>query len=281
MKHKHLYTTTELFDLVVKQLRNEGRFPDLILDYVLATDTVLEFRNYEFSVLGSVNYGASEGIYVKLFCVGNIGYGWDKQHIELGTVKSLSDNDDTFRRMAMLMADFQIAATRFVNSHLDDFTWLGYDLDYYRAGEAERSYGVTMKGIRSFDDAIEEAKRTMRRFSYYVKVVITRNSDGKTKTVYGNEDKMRYFVISLEEDPENALRGAYDRDVCIRGVRKPSAEEAEVFTELDRKQIGGHELHVANVEEVPRAEVMQSFDIDNVDASSVFGVDFHETSRDE
>ena len=181
---KHLYTNVKIFKLIMNQLQSENRVPD-ILDYDLATHYTHELRDYAFDVIGHVNYGGSEGIYVDLFCQGNIGGKDGAGTYDLGTIKTLRTDDDAFRQMAVLMADFQIAATRFVNAHLDDFTWTGYDIDYFRAGETERSYGITEKAIRNFDEAIEEAKRTMKRFPYYVKAVITHNADEKTKTVYG------------------------------------------------------------------------------------------------
>ena len=185
---KHLYKTDKLFKLIMKQLRDEDRVPD-ILEYDIATSEPTEIRNYEFDVLGTVDYGGSEGIYVTLFLRGNIGYGWEKSPMRFGTFKTLNTDDDSFRQMAVLMADFQIAATRFINEHLDDFTWIGYDIDYFREGETERSYGVTMKGAKSFEDAIEEAQRTLRRFPYYVKAIVTRNSDQKTKTVSAEKNE--------------------------------------------------------------------------------------------
>lgn len=268
---KHLYTNTELFKLIMNQLQGENRVPD-ILDYALAESETTEIRNYEFDVLGAVNYGGSEGVYIDLFLRGNIGYGWSKERTKLGTIKTLRTDDDSFRQMAVLMADFQIAATRFVNAHLDDFTWLGYDVDYYRAGETERSYGVTLKGVQTFEAAEEEATRTMKRFSQYVKAVITRNSDEKTKTVYGCADQMRYFEVRLEEYPESIGVGFFDFDMCIRGIREPSIEEAEAFTKEEREQFSGHVLHVTRVEEISYRDAVREFDLPK-DDWPVFGLE--------
>lgn len=268
---KHLYTNTEIFKLIMNQLQSEDRIPD-ILDYALAESDPVEIRNYEFDVLGAVNYGGSEGVYIDLFLRGNIGYGWSKECTKLGTIKTLRTDDDSFRQMAVLMADFQIAATRFVNAHLNDFTWLGYDVDYYRAGETERSYGVTLKGVQTFEAAEEEAMRTMKRFPQYVKAVITRNSDEKTKTVYGCADQMRYFEIWLQEYPDSTVSGAHDFNMCIRGIREPSIEEAEAFTQEERVQFSGHVLHVTRVEEISCRDAVREFDLSK-DDWPVFGLE--------
>ncbi len=269
---KHLYTNTEIFKLIMNQLQSENRAPD-ILEYALAESGPVEIRNYEFDILGAVNYGSSEGIYVDLFLRGNIGYGWNgKEHTRLGTIKTLRTDDDAFRQMAVLMADFQIAATRFVNAHLDDFTWLGFDIDYFRTGEAERSYGVTMKGVKSFDEAVEEAKRTLKRFPYYVKAVITHNADEKTKTVYGNEDQMRYFELWIQENPDVA-GGLNDFDVCIRGIREPTIEEAEAIIRRDFVQTDGKEMHVTRLNEISYKDAVRDFDLSDVDEWPVFGLE--------
>lgn len=269
---KRIYTNTELFKLIMDQLQSENRVPD-ILDYALAENDPVEIRNYEFDVLGAVNYGGSEGIYIDLFLRGNIGYGWGgKEHTKLGTIKTLRTDDDSFRQMAVLMADFQIAATRFVNAHLDDFTWIGYDIEYFREGETERSYGITGKAIRDFEEATEEAKRTMKRFPRYVKAVITHDADEKTKTVYGNEEQMRYFEIWLQENPD-VMGGMEDFDMCIRGFREPTIEEAEAFIRKDRILPDGKELHVTHLEEISYRDAIRDFDLSNVDEWPVFGLD--------
>lgn len=184
---KRLYTTTELFKLIMAQLKEEGKVPNT-LEYAIPDSEKSELRDYEFDVLGVVNYGGNEGIYIDLFYRGNAGIGFkDRQHI--GTIKTLDRSDEAFHRMAALMADFQIAATRFIAAHLDDFTWTGYDIDYFKQGESKPSRCTTYKGAKSLDEAVFHAKKTMQasRPPRYDKAVITDNATGKTKEAFNVE----------------------------------------------------------------------------------------------
>ena len=153
---KHLYTAAELFKTIMDQLKAEGKVPDHI-DYALHTSDNIEFRDYAFDVLGCVNYGGSEGIYVDIFYRGDIGNSSSspsRHRGEIGTIKTLETSDEAFRQMAVLMADFQIAATRFINKHIDDFTWTGFDVDYYEAGKNVSTYGITCNGVRTSQELI-------------------------------------------------------------------------------------------------------------------------------
>lgn len=183
---KHLYTAAELFLVVMDQLREESKVPDGLLDYALPTADRYDLRDYGFDVLGCVNYGSSEGIYIDLFFRGDIGDPQSRMQGEIGTIKTLERSDEAFRQMAILMADFQIAATLFLNSNLDDFTWVGFDIDYYRHGSDKPCYGITCKGYKTLSQAVQEAKRTLEAYRdkyQYEYAVVTNNSTGKFETV--------------------------------------------------------------------------------------------------
>lgn len=179
-KTKTLYSAESLFDLIMQELKDEGRVPD-ILDYALPTSEEHEFRDYEFDVLGCVNYGGSEGIYIDLFYKGNIGDGRGFLSGEIGTIKTLNTDEESFHKMAVLMADFQMKATHFINHHLDDFTWTGYDAEFFRTGLNERVYGYTDKGSKTIDEAVRKAVKYLNPDypSGYDEVVITENKSGK------------------------------------------------------------------------------------------------------
>lgn len=184
---KHLYTAAELFRIIMKQLEDEGKIPEGLLDYANATMEKCELRNYQFDILGTVNYGSSEGIHVDLFYRGDIG----DEHApmdavgNIGTIKTLSRSDEAFRQMAVLMADFQVAATRFVNAHLDDFTWVGFDIDYFKPGEEEAYYQTTCHGFRTLQETKRHAQMKMARQKNHPweRVLITDNATGETVEV--------------------------------------------------------------------------------------------------
>ena len=181
MKRK-TYTTKDLFDIVMAELRARDQVPD-ILDNALAAWNPKPLLDYGFDVLGCVNYGGSEGIYIDLFYYGDIGNGVEKG--EIGTIKTLSRSDEAFLAMAELMARFQIEATRFINKNLDDFTHVGYDARFYFNGEEKFHYGFTDKRSKSLDEAKKDAYHYLRMAEpyNYDYAVITENATEKEITV--------------------------------------------------------------------------------------------------
>ena len=278
---KHLYTAVEIFKLIMQQLHQEGKVPD-ILDYELATNEEYEFRDYGFDILGCVNYGC-EGIYLDLFWRGDIGDSRGLRQGEIGTIKTLETSDEAFRTMAVLMADFQTTAHRFVNAHLDDFTWQGFDVDFYRYGSEERCYGVTCKAYRTSEEAVSYAKREMRTYKTkpFDYAVVTNNRSGETEIVGAFEkDELKYFEIWLQENPDEP-GGIFDFDICIRAFREPTIEEAEAFLKDDRENAGGpeHILHVTHIEEISYRAAERDFDIPTEDRWPIFGLEEWRTAN--
>lgn len=106
------YKASELFDIICKRIE----LPD-ILDHHLANKyNDKEITNVDWRFENRLEYGGNEGIYLHV----------DAGDIYLGTFKTLDTSDEAMRRMALLLADFIIAGSKFVNSHIDDFTWEGY-----------------------------------------------------------------------------------------------------------------------------------------------------------
>ena len=200
---KTLYSAETLFELIMQQLKDEGKVPD-ILDYALATSESHEFRDYEFDVLGCVNYGGSEGIYIDLFYKGNIGDGRGYLPGEIGTIKTLNRDDESFHKMAVLMADFQMKATRFINQHLDDFTWTGYDADFFLEGHEGKAYGYTDKRSKTIDEAVRKAVKYLNSDhpSGYDEVIITENKSGNELHISKKSIQRHPFDLKAELDLE-------------------------------------------------------------------------------
>lgn len=190
-QRKHIYTTAELFRITMRQLKEEGKVPEELLEYAIPASDEKPMKNYEFDVLGTVSYGANEGIYLSLFYSGDIGEksikigNPDRSTGKIGTIKTLSRSDDAFLKMATLMANFQIAASRFVENHLDDFNRTGFDVDYYKEGETESHYGFTYKGLSSMAEASKKALQTLCQTSGhpYVRAIVTDNESRKATEV--------------------------------------------------------------------------------------------------
>lgn len=136
---KNPYTTKELFNIVDKKLKEKGMLPG-ILDYGLPENADILIKSYEWDLIGIVNFGSSEGIYLDLYCYGNTGNEKDK--IPVGTYKTLERSREAYKTMGALCADFVYECLDFVNSNMDDFTWKGYDVSVVKNSKKTPAYEV-------------------------------------------------------------------------------------------------------------------------------------------
>lgn len=173
---KTLYTASRLFEIIMKKLKEEKRVPDF-LEYAIPTRNEYEFRNYAFDILGTVNFGSNEGIYIDVFFRGDIGDS-NITSGSMGTIKTLNKDEDSFYGMAELMAAFQLAANTFVNEHLDDFTWTGFDIYFLKAGENQPKCGFTCSGLKTKNEAFKRASELFPTDPRYVDAMIVNNANG-------------------------------------------------------------------------------------------------------
>ena len=181
-KKKTLYTAESFFNVIMNELKSTGKVPD-ILEYAIPTREEIEFRNYEFDVLGYVHYGACEGIYINLFFKGDIGSCISDRTGTIGTIKTLDTSEEAFHKMARFMADFQLLAMHFIEAHIDDFNWTGYDINYYKEGQTKSRYGYTLHGIKTMKEAITQAKKRFPTGGEYIYADVTDNTTGKTERI--------------------------------------------------------------------------------------------------
>ena len=78
---------------------------------------------------------------------------------------------------------------------------------------------------------------------------------------------IHYYEICCQRDPEHT-GGFFDEDICIKGLREPTLEEAEAFLLQD---IAANRLHVTNIREISRCEAISGFDLSNEAEWPVFG----------
>lgn len=123
---KRPMTTAEYFNKVCKILKEKGVMPQNFLDYSLATSNPVPMKTYQFNVRNNLDYGGSEGIYLDLWI--EFYEDGEKQIHDVGIFKTLLDGQEAMRTMAQLLADFVAEQHRYVNEHLDDFTWTGVDV---------------------------------------------------------------------------------------------------------------------------------------------------------
>lgn len=111
---KKKWTNQKLFNQIVENLREDGRLPD-ILEYSEPAFDEVKVTSYEVACLGSLGFGGSEGIYVRVSLAG------DSDLTPLGTFKTLREDKGSYDIMSQLMADFQWECTAFVEEHCDEF----------------------------------------------------------------------------------------------------------------------------------------------------------------
>ncbi len=75
----------------------------------------------------------------------------------------------------MLLADFIVEARNYVNDHLDDFTWEGFDVYAYDEKGEQLNWGYTCSDM---EDAVDRKDMLLKNYS---KVVIR---DNATRSVF-------------------------------------------------------------------------------------------------
>lgn len=141
---KTMYTNVKLFNAIVDILKEKNLLPD-ILDYHLSESECNErkIKTCEWDTIGIVNFGSCEGIYLDVYIKGNIGDGLEK--VKLGTFKTLGESREDFYTMSRLQADFTWETRSFVNSHMDDFNWTGYDVKFFKGEKGTAGYWTSSK----------------------------------------------------------------------------------------------------------------------------------------
>lgn len=152
---KKLYTNESLFNTIVSNLKEKGLVPD-ILDYDLSDRNITDIRTCEWDCTADLRFGGNEGIYLDVYAEGNLGNGQNKTR--LGVFKTLGESKDYFYAMAKLQADFIWETREFVDSHMEDFNWTGYDIEFYKE---ER------KTMHVWTATKESAYKSIKRRSLY------------------------------------------------------------------------------------------------------------------
>lgn len=170
-------TTEELFDAISYILKEQGKLPD-ILDYGLATRKPIPLKTCEFNLKNNLDYGGSEGIYLDLW----IEYFKDDERSlhDLGTFKTLEDDDSAMYTMAKLLADFILEACSYVSKNRNDFNWVGVDVHMMDENGKMVNWGYCC-------DSMEEAlARKDELLKKYPGVVIRDNATRKETHFHGH-----------------------------------------------------------------------------------------------
>jgi hypothetical protein len=167
-------TNQFLFDTVVQILKEQCKLPD-ILDYHLHEHNLKEFSDYQFNSGYMLDYGGSEGIYLDVFVKGICDETENTIVLPLGTFKTLQTSEDAMVEMGKLAGLFTFALSRFVNQNIDDFTWKGYDVNFYKED-----------GIYAFGYSCSDKEKALKRADEYKEKypkVILRDNRTREETV--------------------------------------------------------------------------------------------------
>ena len=153
---KTVYTNSMLFDNIVELLKADGKLPDH-LDYYLSPDyKTFPITNTGWDVFGITDYGGSEGIYTDMTIRGYVGN--EKEGMfNIGVFKTLRTDEDAYKDMCILGAEFVFRCRKFVDEHWDDFDQDGYKVIEVRDGKPQ--YGCFI--ARTLDKAKAKAKELL------------------------------------------------------------------------------------------------------------------------
>lgn len=142
---KKPYTTKELFGIVDNLLKENNLIPDIV-EYGIPASEAFDIKTYHFDVVFEVRFGSSEGIYLDIFLDGKVSALNNHQRYRIGTYKTLAEDRFSFKHMAELGCEFVFAAQTYINANIDDFCWVGCDVEYFDANEK------LVRSYRSFDN---------------------------------------------------------------------------------------------------------------------------------
>ena len=177
MLRKNPYTTAELFNIIDKKLKENGKLPG-ILDYGLPEHSDIQIKSYEWDLIGIVNFGGSEGIYLDLYCRGETGN--DTKQVPVGTYKTLHEDLDAFKEMGDLNAEFVFETRSLVNKNMDDFTWMGYNI--YEQDAEDRI--IPRYEVRDWKRALSVADEMAKDRRHPVNRILLRENSTRIVTAY-------------------------------------------------------------------------------------------------
>ena len=128
---KNYYTVQELLTAALEKAREDpwyqAALSDCVLDYELFSHAVRfdKLTRCEFDVIGTVEYGGSEGIYGSIVFYGNWANGADNgpfvSRLQTYTLKTLSTSKEAYLGMGTLVNMIAYYAMDVMNANLDRF----------------------------------------------------------------------------------------------------------------------------------------------------------------
>ena len=147
------FSAKQLFNLIDSMLEEKGLKPD-ILDYGLGGDASQMILSEEFDAVPRVTFGGSEGIYLDITLEGSERtFSTGKDVLRLGTYKTLGTTKEDYIKMSLLGVEFVFALRDYVEQHMDEFNWTGYDISLFRDDENPAGKIWTLRSDRALEIA--------------------------------------------------------------------------------------------------------------------------------
>ena len=178
------WNARELFLMIDEELGKKGLIPDDILDYSCAGSASEMIQSEEFDVVPHIVHGSSEGIYMDIRLeAGDCArvFSTPKPELRIGTYKTLQTDKEAYKKMAMLGAEFVYALQEYIDMHMDEFNWTGFDITVFRnAGDT-----IGKMWTPSYKRAVEHARKLTGKFGAAAYAVIRNNQTGAEETIQG------------------------------------------------------------------------------------------------
>lgn len=175
LNSKTFFTTKNLFNEIVNRVKALDVWKYAAVDYAQATNAI-DIWTCAFEPNFILHPGSNEGYYLDLEVYGRIKKDGEDGRITLGTIKTLNEDDDCIRKMAMVYAECLIAYREVINLNSDAMTRYGFNLTPYKDGTA---LPWRYTEVRS-----EEKAMQLLKSSQYNNALLRDNLTGKEKMIH-------------------------------------------------------------------------------------------------
>lgn len=174
-KAKEIITTEEYFNIICKILTEKGLLPNVVKCFY-AADNPIPMTTFNFRIVNDLYYDG--GIYLRLWHKCTVDDGTEKM-IGFGTFYSLRQDREAMQLMGKLLADILIESKRYINEHIDDFTWEGTEV-YALDKDGNRWYQYHM--VSNKEETMQIKDELLKKYP----TVIIRDNTTRKKTIYKN-----------------------------------------------------------------------------------------------
>lgn len=164
---KKLKTVQDLGNDLLKQMKAKALCPNDLLDYAVVYPQQEKIYNDEFDLVGDLNYGSNEGIYLDVYIRGDFSDKPGKNvRKPVLTFKTLRQDDEALYEMAKLQASCMIAFRSYMYKNASD-----YERRSFKCAKQTNGSGSICRAV-IFCESKEKAK-LLKKQGYTVTELLT------------------------------------------------------------------------------------------------------------